>query len=175
MALRFLTRPLARGFATKVPGARVAAISNTLNRAMLAIDDGCGATYASCFTKEGRCEVALLGITAEGHTALAQMAEDLHARFPDCRHWEGNVCVIEADEPDEAINRSYWQSLEGGTIVSTGIHYDALEREEGIWKIASRRILHTWTRKDGHVPQAAHDWATHATGVTRKILTYTSV
>ena len=139
---------------SEASGARIAAITNTLNRAMVAIDDGCGATFASCFTAEGRCEVHLTGAVAEGPAALAALADGLHAKFPGCRHWEGNVVVTDASLAT-ATNRSYWKALEGGDVVSTGIHEDALAVEGGDWKIASRRILHTWTRAGGPVPPPA--------------------
>ena len=41
------------------------------------------------------------------------------------RHWEGNVCLQATDEG--LTNTSYWKALDGGEIVSTGIHRDVLE------------------------------------------------
>ena len=135
--------------ARPLSGARTAAITNTLNRAMLAIDDGNGAAFAGCFTAAGTCDVALTEASAAGAAELGALAEGIHAKFPTCRHWEGNVCVS-GDGGRGAANRSYWMALDGGDVVSTGIHVDALELEaDGEWRIARRRILHTWTRAGG--------------------------
>ena len=142
----------------RLPGVsplEVACVTNLLNRVLLAMDRGDVATFASCFAAAGRCEVAISGAVAEGHEALAALCKGIHTKFcagPDmfCRHWEGNICVSEGSAGG-LTNTSYWKALNGGEVVSTGIHNDTLVNINGEWKIAERVITHTWTKANGHI------------------------
>ena len=135
-------------------GADIAEIQNTLNRAMLAMDRGDGNAFAACFHAGARCFVRISSAQAEGPDALAALCRAIHAKFPTCRHWEGNVCVTpdSSGHPDLCTNESYWKALDGGECVSTGLHRDTLRKgADGTWKIAERAILHTWTKAGGHI------------------------
>ena len=50
----------------------------------------------------------------------------------------------------EATNVSYWKAMDGGEIVSTGIHRDRLVPLDGVWVIRHRLNDHTWTKAGGH-------------------------
>jgi hypothetical protein len=135
----------------RVPGADIAEITNVLNRCMLAVDQGDGRAFSSCFTHDGTCEVVVSGANKAGHAELAGLCMFLHEKFPTCRHWEGNVCVT--GSVLGATNRSYWKALDGGEVVSTGIHEDQLVRPDDVWLISKRVIRHTWTKAGGHIPE----------------------
>lgn len=73
-----------------------------------------------------------------------------HLAF-DC---QGNTVVNLLDEVPgaslQATNVSYWKAMDGGEIVSTGIHRDRLVLLDGVWIIRHRVIDHTWTKAGGH-------------------------
>jgi hypothetical protein len=135
-------------------GSDIALIQNLLNHVMIAMDKGDGAAFSSCFTSDGVCDVVLSNAHSVGTAQLEKFCEGIHEKFPTCRHWEGNVAVspINGSQGQHATNVSYWKALDGCDIVSMGIHEDTLHRTEaGVWKIASRQIVHTWTAHHGHI------------------------
>ena len=158
---------------TRLAGADVAEITNTVNRIMMAMDAGDGDAFAASFTEDGVCEIAINGARAEGRDALRKLGIGIHAKFAHCRHWEGNV-TVRRSAAGELTNISYWKALDGGEVVSTGTHYDTLVQERvstgakggllamlGVkgghfeWLIKSRRIVHTWTKAAGRVEATA--------------------
>ncbi|CAM9267586.1 unnamed protein product [Ectocarpus fasciculatus] len=134
---------------SSISGGDIGEIQNVLNRVMLAMDAGDGAAFAACYTPDGTCDVIISGSHKTGTSELVGLAVFLHEKFPTCRHWEGNVCVTETEEG--VTNKSYWKAIDGGEIVSTGIHEDILMQIEGKWLIKSRIIKHTWTKAGGHI------------------------
>lgn len=138
-------------------GSDIARIQNLLNRVMLAMDSGDGETFADCFTADGTCSIKISGAKACGCDELLSLCMDIHAKFcagPTirCRHWEGNVCILPAaSTARELKNESYWKALNGGEVVSTGIHRDRIVSIGDEWKILSREIIHTWTKAGGHI------------------------
>ena len=138
-------------------GSDIARIQNLLNRVMLAMDSGDGETFADCFTADGTCSVKISGAKASGCDELVSLCMNIHSKFcagPTlrCRHWEGNVCILPATSTEgELTNESYWKALNGGEIVSTGIHRDKIVCIAGEWQILSREIVHTWTKAGGHI------------------------
>lgn len=138
-------------------GLQIARVTNLLNRVMLAMDSGDGAAFAACFAAGGRCEIAISGAAAEGREALESLCAGIHGRFcagPDlmCRHWESNICVSRGTPGSGFLtNRSYWKALNGGEIISTGMHDDTLVCVDGEWKIATRVITHCWNKTTGHI------------------------
>jgi hypothetical protein len=131
-------------------GADIAKIQNLLNSVMVAMDKGDGAAFAACYCPDGSCDVIINGAHKSGTTELAALGVFLHDKFPTCKHWEGNVCVT-ANAGGNASNFSYWKALDGGEIVSTGIHEDQLVCCDDVWLIQHRVIRHTWTKAGGHI------------------------
>ena len=139
-----------------VSGADIAVIQNVLNTAMVGMDsavaDG-GSLFASCFAADGTVDILINGARKQGTAELAALAVFLNTKFGTCRHWEGNVCVS-ANDDGTASNTSYWKALDGGEVVSTGIHRDTLVRTgtgtSSTWVMQARVIEHTWTKAGGH-------------------------
>jgi len=134
----------------------IAQCTNTLNKALIAMDLGDGDMFASCFTEDGVCHIAINKNTKTGNAELVALGKALHAKFKHCKHWEGNVCIDASGWPDSTTNasqnastvynRSYWKAMDGGDCVSTGIHCDTLQLQaDGQFKISHRTITHTWT------------------------------
>ena len=137
---------------SSLSGGDIAEIQNVLNRVMLAMDDGNGAAFAACFTPDGACDVIISGAHKAGPSELSGLGVFLHEKFPTCRHWEANVCVTVTEAG--VMNKSYWKAIDGGEIVSTGIHEDILMKVGGKWLIKARVIRHTWTKAGGHISVA---------------------
>lgn len=134
-----------------VSGTDIALIQNTLNQVMLAMDTGDDYTFANCYTDDGTCHIAIADTTSEGRAELGALCTSLHQLFKTCRHWEGNVTITPSHTKHIVHNTSYWKALDGGEVVSTGIHKDTLVFEEGRWLIQDRIIQHTWTKAKGHL------------------------
>ena len=124
--------------------------TNCMHSVMIAMDEGDSELFASCFTSEGSCTIKVADKTSTGHDELKQLCASLHSKFQGIRHWEGNVCVRQAG-PGVLSNTSYWKALNGGEIVSTGIHKDIIECDGETCKIVAREIIHTWTKEGGHI------------------------
>ena len=148
---------------SRISGDDIASITNLLNRVMITMDRGDGDAFARCFLeKTGSVKIAINGANAVGRTSLAALCSGIYKKFCagedgglHCRHWEGNVCISsDGDRSGHASNTSYWKALNGGTVVSTGLHIDELVLINGEWMLSSRRILHTWTKGGGHIDVA---------------------
>ena len=132
-------------------GADYGVITNLLNSVMLAMDTGEEFVFSSCFTADGTCDIKLMNQTFSGTEQLAGLCAMLAEKFRDARHWEGNVCITEG-EGGRIMNTSYWKAIDGGEIISTGVHRDVLVRHpniEGQWLIKNRIIDHTYTKAGG--------------------------
>ena len=151
-----------------VPGATVAAVTNTLNAIMHAMDAGDGDAFASYFTPDASCHVAISGVTARGPAEIAGLCRTIKSKFPTAQHWEGNVWVrvSTADQlaslraattldviTECAVNTSYWQANDGGDVIARGEHRDVLVRRgvDGAWLVMRREIIHQWTKSSGFV------------------------
>jgi len=147
---------------------------------MVKMDSGDATGFADCFTEDATCEVLLTGTQKTGRGELEGLCAFLHEKFKTCRHWEvsntafvdnkqltlhcftvscakGNVCVDvqflegpDGDKVENVTNTSYWKALDGGQVVSTGIHRDTFRLCGSHYLIASRVIDHTWTKEGGH-------------------------
>jgi hypothetical protein len=124
--------------------------TNTINSVMIAMDEGDEELFASCFTDSGTCTIKLANKTFTGKEELKTLCTSLHNKFKGKRHWEGNVCIRQG-EPGVLTNTSYWKALDGGDIISTGIHRDIIECDGETCKIVSREIIHTFTQEQGHI------------------------
>ena len=127
-------------------------ITNMLNRVMLAMDTAEKEVFSSCFSTEATCEIKITNQSFTGKEELEGLCASLAEKFKDARHWEGNICLHQNTE-GQMINTSYWKAIDGGTIISTGIHRDLLIRDpnqEGNWLIKKRTIDHTYTKAGGN-------------------------
>jgi hypothetical protein len=125
--------------------------TNTINKVMIAMDSGDSELFSSCFTETGTCTIQIANNTTHTGTAeLQKLCKTLSEKFSGVRHWEGNVCLQEGEEGG-LTNTSYWKAMNGGEVVSTGIHKDILECDGETCKIIERIIIHTWTKEGGHI------------------------
>ena len=138
-------------------GKDIAEIQNLLNSVMVYMDTGNSAEFSKCFVENGTLRIVLANSLSSGREAIAKVCDSLHNKFCKaptyCKHWEGNVSLT-AGVNGSIENVSYWKSVSGGEILSTGIHRDVLQRNPGSgkWEIQTRIIEHTWTKAGGHVP-----------------------
>ena len=52
----------------------------------------------------------------------------------------------------QICNKSYWKALQGGEVVSVGLHFDTFTKNgHGNWLCQKRVIQHVWTKDDGHI------------------------
>ena len=124
--------------------------TNTINSFLIAMDSGDVELFSSCFTDTGTCTIKIANATSTGTSELQALCKGLHEKFIGVRHWEGNICLRQTKK-DALTSTSYWKALDGGEIVSTGIHKDVLECDGESCKIISREIIHTWTKAGGHI------------------------
>lgn len=139
---------------TYVSAEIIALATNTINRVMLAMDRGSGQEFASCFTEDAVVEVRTSSKVAKGTSEIAQLGEFIHSKFPNARHWEGNVCLSYVHRGDSEtmeqmlVNESYWKAVnEVGEIISAGLHHDELKMTERGLLISKRVITHTQVAK----------------------------
>ena len=134
-------------FSNNITGEDIALIHNCLNSCMVALDEGDSDWFSNCYTNDGTCTITKTGTVKSGKHELKGLCDFLHGKFSHCKHWEGNVCIRGSDDNTVCTNLSYWKSLSGGEIVSTGIHRDVLQKDsDGIWHIKSRIIEHTYSK-----------------------------
>lgn len=121
-------------------------------QAFLYMDEGKPKEFGALFTSDGVLQIVVANKVSTGTEELQKVCEWFHATFAPRRHWEGNV-IIKPGEPDAegrrtATNTSYWKSLDGGTIKSTGVHRDTFQcGKDGVWRFSSRIIEHVWSDK----------------------------
>jgi len=127
-------------------------IQNCLHSYLLTLDEGNSNHFANLFHEDGYCEVVNTNIFKRGRKELAEFCTTTHNKFPTAVHFEANL-VIEFESASLAKNRSYWQAIETGNIVSYGKHEDILEKQlngilpyQGTWLIKSRKITVLWRR-----------------------------
>ena len=139
-------------------GTAIPLATNCINQVMLAMDAGDEESFSNQFTEDGACTVKIMGKTFTGTDSLMELCNTLHTKFKGVRHWEGNVCLTQNEGSvggSEWVNRSYWKALNGGEVVSTGLHEDKLvcNADTGAFKIVTRTINHFWTKAGGHIEQ----------------------
>ena len=135
----------AKAYERVINGTIIAQATNTINKAMVAMDLGNGELFAACFTEDAEVTVATINSTSTGRIEIAALGVALHNKFSTCRHWEGNVSLWPGIEKNTLRNVSYWQALEGAKVKGTGIHEDVLINVRGQWLIKKRKILHTFS------------------------------
>merc|ERR1711890_123384 len=130
-------------------------IQNSINEMLQCMDLGteeAALRFANQFTTEGKLHIELTKVTKTGRNELVGLCKFLHEKFSKCTHWEGNV-VLTTGNGAIVKNRSYWKALEGGDVISVGIHEDEFVQEQGEWKCRSRIVKHVWTKAGGHIKQ----------------------
>ena len=147
-----------------INGAIIAQITNTVNRVMVAMDLGDGDRFANCFTEDGKVSVNLASKARGGklwqeystRSEIAGLGVALHNKFAECQHWEGNVSVWPGSENNTLRNVSYWKSLRGGEVQSTGIHEDVFINVRGNWLIRERKIHYTFSKEMNTIDNKCH-------------------
>jgi hypothetical protein len=137
-------------------------VTNCLNVFMHCLDTGDVSKFEKLFTPDARVSIPKVGAELQGPTSIGTVCKNVHAAFgPLTMHLEFNpVITLHENQDDEHIlqrvrNRSYWQAVQGGEIVSSGVHEDVLvlrtnlDEDEQTWRFESRIILHHFTASDG--------------------------
>lgn len=153
-------------------GGDIAAATNTLNRIMIAMDEGDGAAFAACFSQNGVCRVSISNNTVRGTQGLAALCATIKGRFPTAQHWEGNVAIRAATAEEShsisalipvgarvLVNKSYWKAQDGAEVIALGEHRDLLVELHGEFVVQRREIRHSWTRDRGHLQLQPYDWS----------------
>ena len=147
-----------------VSAATIVQVTNTVNKVFHMQDSGDGEGFARCFAKNGAsCTVEKANKTWSGEKELISLGMWLYNTFTvakGCRHWEGNVYVTALTPEDAAAlghpvavrQISYWKSLSGGDVLSSGTHEDILvpndadtSGDDKEWVILTRIIRHTFS------------------------------
>jgi uncharacterized protein (TIGR02246 family) len=106
----------------------------------LAVDDGDGKAFSSCFTEDGSVDTG--GPSISGTDQLESFAEGVPASVPGIRHVVSNVHVV--GDGDDAQGRAYViaYSAAGGkaSLLITGRYRDSLRRVDGTWLFAKRHF-----------------------------------
>ena len=139
----------------------IAEITNVLNGLMVCMDTGKSEEFASFFydSPKSALNIKIAGKTACGRADICKLCEGLYRKFctgnSPCKHWEGNVFLKKVLRQGEVVveNMSYWKSIKGSEIMSTGLHRDTFKqsKEDSRWYIFERTIEHTWTKANGFV------------------------
>jgi hypothetical protein len=113
------------------------------------LDQGNGKQFAELFVElDGVCEIPAANIRKQGSDEIARFCEATHAKFSTALHFEANV-VIEFTSARTATNRSYWQAIDNGIIISYGLHEDIFEKQvegNGAWLFKTRKIVVLWRK-----------------------------
>ena len=98
---------------------------------------------------------------SRGREEIAKACDGIYNKFcigdEPCKHWEGNIYLKKIQMHDinktVILNRSYWKSIKGGEVMSTGLHTDVFQQDDkdGRWYIFHRIIQHTWTKNSGFI------------------------
>ena len=111
----------------------------------LALDSGDFAAYAQVFSENGELNLGPLG-TAVGRAAIEElMSRTMEGRVGTSLHIVSSPQITFVDD-DHATSQVMWtvvhrQSDGSPKLTMMGRHVDRLERENGTWKISSRRGL----------------------------------
>lgn len=111
----------------------------------LALDAGDFAAYAQVFSENGELNLGPLG-TAVGRAAIEElMSRTMNGRVGTSFHIVSSPQITFVDD-DRATSQVMWtvvhrQSDGSPKLTMMGRHVDQLVRENGTWKIASRRGL----------------------------------
>ena len=117
-------------------------------------DRGDAEGWAACFTLDGEIRLAGRGASARGRAALVEFQRQSTARrgAQYRRHWSGSL-LVEADGPEAARGRAYFQAFNGlpgelPTLTDAGVYEDRLVRTAAGWRFAER-VVHFDGRSSG--------------------------
>ena len=154
--------PIAAAENLHVKPMEIAEITNVLNGLMVCMDTGKSKKFASFFydSPNSSVTIKIAGKTASGREDIGKLCDGLYQKFcigdSPCKHWEGNVFlekVLSLQGEVVIENTSYWKSIQGGEIMSTGLHRDTFKqsKENSRWYLLNRTIEHVWTKGSGFV------------------------
>lgn len=129
-----------------LPAQDHAAILDLSGRYAHAVDLGDPDGWASCFTSDGSFEAP--GQTTRGTEELRKFADGMKSLPAPFRHLPSNL-VIDG-EGDRASMISYVTVLRVESpprIVFLGRYEDQLEKVDGVWKFARRKVLIDWSER----------------------------
>jgi SnoaL-like domain len=110
---------------------------------ILSIDTHSVELFADNFTQDGIYE-SPWG-TAQGREAIQGTIGYWHSSGITAgkRHFVGSIQIKELTETTAAVESSYWvaEAQQAPGIVATGSYSDLLKKENGVWKIASRKQM----------------------------------
>jgi hypothetical protein len=116
-------------------------IFELMNNYILSIDSHNNKQFADNFTKDGVYE-SPWG-TAQGKEAIIGTIGYWHSSgiTSGKRHFVGSIQIKELTSDAAKVESSYWVAEAQNTpgIVATGFYFDTLKKENGAWKIASRK------------------------------------
>ena len=127
-------------------------VEDVMARYVWAVDSLDADSYAAVFTEDGVIDSN--GSISKGHeeirkivTGIIQMREDNKAKglpASNMYHMIANVRIT-FPKPDEALHRSYWQTVIRGengrmTAAAMGRSYDRLVKRNGKWLIQERKL-----------------------------------
>lgn len=116
-------------------------IFELMNNYVLSIDSHSNEQFADNFTTDGVYE-SPWG-TAQGKEAIIGSIGYWHSSgiTSGKRHFVGSIQIKELNNETARVESSYWVADAQNTpgIVATGFYSDTLKKENGAWKIASRK------------------------------------
>lgn len=116
-------------------------IFELMNNYILSIDSHNNELFANNFTNDGIYE-SPWG-TAQGKEAIIGTIGYWHSSgiTSGKRHFVGSIQIKELTNDAAKVESSYWVADAENTpsIVATGFYIDTLKKENGSWKIASRK------------------------------------
>jgi SnoaL-like domain len=117
------------------------AIIELMHNYILSIDSHSSGQFAENFTSDGVYE-SPWG-TAQGKEAIIATIGYWHSSGITAgkRHFTGSIQIKELGEDAARVESSYWVAEAENTpaIVATGFYTDILKKENGAWKISSRK------------------------------------
>jgi hypothetical protein len=124
------------------------AIGDLYARQAHLIDEGDATGWADTFRDDGTFESPTYGVKVSGHAALREFAATSHtqaaARGEQLRHYHEQF-VIESDNETHATVYSYLLILSttvNGTRIDRSVTLtDELDKQDGTWLVASRRVV----------------------------------
>lgn len=116
-------------------------IVEVLARFDLAVDSADIEAYVALFTENAVLETN--GTTARGHEALRALFVEETTLARGRRHLSLNPVVL-STEGDSATATSYLVVIEAEkapAVVASGVFFDTLQRVDGRWKLARRKLV----------------------------------
>ena len=146
-----------------VTSEEISEITNIINGLMIMMDIGDSKEFSNFFLDDpnSTLTIEIAKKDSRGREEIAKACDGIYNKFcigdEPCKHWEGNIYLKKIQMHDinktVILNRSYWKSIKGGEVMSTGLHTDVFQQDDkdGRWYIFHRIIQHTWTKNSGFI------------------------